>query len=453
MRNTLLLILCCVLGIILQGCKPRNPVASNVNAGKETEPRANPGALSIPSTVRQNLGVTFASVSYRAVSESLRVPGKFQSTSDATRSYTAPLAGRVRPLVTLNQPVVTNQPLFELDSPAWDQLLASIGGLEAKLKSMGPLREAHRVHEKSLSDKVTLWKERITVLESLRSAGGGSAAEMTQARAALNETQAELADVMEKDAQLAAEEVQATADVTAAVARKNSVLRMARAHPPAPGQPIVLTAAADGVVVSLDIHEGAIVTESTPLAQTLDPAKIKFTLSALQADLHRLTPGSNVTVEQAARARALSGAAPSSLHGILARAPFADADTRTVDIDVQLTSGESGYPAWAIQGVWAFAFVSSQAAKEELAIPRSAVVRDGLESVIFKRNPKNNDEAIRIVADLGFDDGTYVIVKSGLREGDQVVVGGAYQLMLASSGSSNKGGHFHSDGTFHEGED
>ena len=55
-------------------------------------------------------------------------------------------------------------------------------------------------------------------------------------------------------------------------------------------------------------------------------------------------------------------------------------------------------------------------------------------------------------ADLGLDDGRWVEMKSGLRDGDEVVLAGAYELMLASSGSAAKGGHFHSDGTFHAGE-
>ncbi|MEY2712060.1 MAG: hypothetical protein RL005_282, partial [Planctomycetota bacterium] len=45
------------------------------------------------------------------------------------------------------------------------------------------------------------------------------------------------------------------------------------------------------------------------------------------------------------------------------------------------------------------------------------------------------------------------VVRSGVREGDEVVLEGAYQLMLATSGSAPRGGHFHADGTFHEGED
>jgi hypothetical protein len=90
---------------------------------------------------------------------------------------------------------------------------------------------------------------------------------------------------------------------------------------------------------------------------------------------------------------------------------------------------------------------SSEAA--ELAIPLSAVVRDGLTSVIFRRDPSNPDKAIRLEADLGINDGHWVSINSGVREGDEVVLDGVYQLLLATSGSTPKGGHFHADGTFH----
>jgi hypothetical protein len=33
------------------------------------------------------------------------------------------------------------------------------------------------------------------------------------------------------------------------------------------------------------------------------------------------------------------------------------------------------------------------------------------------------------------------------------VLDGVYQLMVATSGSITPGGHFHPDGTFHEGDD
>jgi hypothetical protein len=75
-----------------------------------------------------------------------------------------------------------------------------------------------------------------------------------------------------------------------------------------------------------------------------------------------------------------------------------------------------------------------------------------LQKVFFLRNPKDPDEVMRIEADLGTSDGRWVEVKSGLVEGDEVVLGGGYALMLAS-GPQQKAGHFHADGTFHADED
>ncbi|MBY0261316.1 MAG: hypothetical protein K2Q20_03185 [Phycisphaerales bacterium] len=51
---------------------------------------------------------------------------------------------------------------------------------------------------------------------------------------------------------------------------------------------------------------------------------------------------------------------------------------------------------------------------------------------------------------MGITDGRWTVIQSGVREGDQIVLAGNYALMLATSGSATKGGHFHSDGTWHE---
>jgi hypothetical protein len=87
---------------------------------------------------------------------------------------------------------------------------------------------------------------------------------------------------------------------------------------------------------------------------------------------------------------------------------------------------------------------------EPLAIPLACVLQDGLDRVFFRRDPRNPDKVIRVVADLGLDDGVWVEVKSGITDGDEVVQAGAYELVLASSDRTPKGGHFHADGTWHE---
>ncbi len=72
--------------------------------------------------------------------------------------------------------------------------------------------------------------------------------------------------------------------------------------------------------------------------------------------------------------------------------------------------------------------------------------------MFFRRDPKDPDRAIRVIADLGVDDGRWVVVNSGVRLGDEIVLNGAYELQLAmaqASGSAPRGGHVHPDGSFH----
>jgi hypothetical protein len=76
-------------------------------------------------------------------------------------------------------------------------------------------------------------------------------------------------------------------------------------------------------------------------------------------------------------------------------------------------------------------------------------VLDGTRRVFFRRDPANPDRAIRVEADLGADDGRWVVVESGVRAGDEIVLDGVYPLLLSTSGSMPVGGHFHADGTWH----
>ena len=78
-------------------------------------------------------------------------------------------------------------------------------------------------------------------------------------------------------------------------------------------------------------------------------------------------------------------------------------------------------------------------------------MKDGITHVFFKRDPADANKAIRVEADLGVDDGRWIEVKSEVGPNDEVVLDGVYELKLATSqsGTSQKGGHFHADGTYH----
>ncbi len=407
--------------------------------------------VDINDAVRRNLGVTFAKVETRNVARTLRVPGRFEPMPTARREYRAPLAGRVELLVAQYQRVEPGTPLYRVDAPAWRAIAEEIVATEAKVASMGPLRDAHRVHEKSLADKVELWKARLKQLEELRAAGGGSAAQFTEARATLNATQADLADVMEKDAALEAEDKQANAQLRALRSRRDALAASGGGEQPADA-PFTVRAVAAGVVESLEVTQGGLLAEGAAVLAIVQPELIRFRARALQGDLARLRDGLAVRIVAPSADASAAGTRAESIEGTLAIGIAADPDGRTIDLIV--TPNATDKPAaWARAGVAASLEVTLEGGTPELAIPLAAVVRDGLAPVIFRRDPKNADKAIRLDADLGTDDGRWVVIKSGVKEGDEIVVAGNYQLMLATSGTAAKGGHFHSDGTFHEGKD
>ncbi len=436
------------LSVALAACGKEAAVDADPYAAEHAEQAAAPtNRVDIPEAVRRNLGVTFAKVESRDVARTLRVPGRFESLPTAHREYRAPLGGRVEILVAQYERVAAGTPLYRIDAPAWRALEEEIVAVNAKVESMPPLREAHRVHEESLAEKVELWRRRLEQLESLQAAGGGSAQQMTEARIELTATKAELADVMEKDAILEADEQRAQAELRALRARREAILASCgcaadSASPREAAQQLVVCAVADGVIEDLGVTQGGLAEEGARVVTVMQPEKIRFRAHALQGDLARLRDGLGARI---APAGAASIASTASMSGTLTIAPEADPVSRTIDL---LVAPDALAP-WARAGVAGSLEVTLEGGSEELAIPLGCVVRDGNKAIVFRRDPKSPDKAIRLEADLGVDDGRWVVIQSGVREGDEIVLAGNYQLMLATSGSAPKGGHFHSDGTFH----
>lgn len=412
--------------------------------------------IDIPAPVRRNLGITFAKAEYRAVSRTLRVPGRFELLPTARREYRAPVPGRIEPLVSQYQAVEAGTALYRVESARYRELHERAIAAQALVDSMGPIREAHRAHERGLADKVALWQERLKQLEELRAAGGGSAAQFTEARATLNATQAELGDVMEKDAELEARQKQAEAELRTIESHLALIARSAHCgdagHAGELTDTVTVCATAPGVVELLGVTPGGSVEEGGAVLTLVQPEQVRFRARALQSDLARLRDGLPARVTPpSGGAAAGPTAATEVMTGALQIGLAADPDERTIDLIVSPTRALP----WARAGVAASLEVTLEGGSEELAIPLAAVVRDNASGggpVIFRRDPANPDKVIRMDADLGVDDGRWIIVNSGVKEGDEIVVGGNYQLMLATSGAAPKGGHFHPDGTFHEGE-
>ncbi len=440
-----------------------------------------------PENVRRNLGITFAKVESRPVAQTIRVPGQFELQPEARREYRTMLDGRVELLVKQFDTVEAGKPLYRLASPLWrdhqeklNDAEAAIQRAEGRAASIPSLMDAHGKHEESLRQSVALWEKRVEQLEQTRATGVVSADEFTVASNSLGMQRAQLAEAVEKQAELNAQKAETQTELVASKARFRLLLATAStllgideqvllrpcdpsqvspesvhhhegpASEPAPYwreiDEVEIRASLAGVIESVPLTNGAWASTGTLVLTCVDPNRLRFRAMGMQSDLGRLKSG------LPARIVPPKGGTidlQDTMEATLTLGLSADAQERTVE----LIAVPTRLAAWARPGVAAHLEVITAGGQNELSIPLSSVIQDGLSKVIFRRDPKDPDKVIRMDADLGVNDGRWVAVQSGLRDGDEVVLDGVYQLMIATSGSVQKGGHFHPDGTFHEGKD
>jgi len=467
--RSLVLLSTLAIGVLLVGCE-RKPTADAGAAATDGAAAAPTNRVDIGGAVRQNLGITFAKAEERNVARTLRIPGRFELLPTARREYRVAASGHVEILVEQYQHVQSGTPLYRIDAPRWRELqreltesTSQIALAQASIDSIGPFMEAHEKHHSEIQKAIDLWTQRVSSLEELQSAGGARGEEVAQAKAALASARSDLAETLEKEAEIVARRTDASARFAAARARQASLIQSASSLTGlsqselvavANTQPawqtlntIEVRALAPGVVDDIHAVSGGFVDQNAAVLETVQPDRVRFRASALQSDLGKLADGLPATVV-APQGGTLENA--DTVTGALSLAPTADAERRTIEL-VLTPSPRTPVAAWARAGVSGFLEVIVKGREQpQLAIPLSCVARDGTKSVIFRRDPSDPDKAIRVEADLGVDDGRWIVIKSGVAEGDEIVLDGVYQLMVATSGSITKGGHFHPDGTFHE---
>lgn len=416
----------------------------------DSEPApANPNVIAIPAAVRQNLGITFVKPEYRRVTDTLRVPGRFELLPTARHEIRAPFGGRVELLVKQFDRVQAGEVIARINSPEWHRQQLE---LEEDTAEVTRARAELAIVQQSLVEgqgKVKLLEDRVARLQQAEIRRTELESELAAARNALPRLQAEI------DAKVAAHEAAKHHLPLAerAIASQLGITRdqlLEEIDTPEGKQPrwqamaLVDVRAVDaGIVDSIAVTGGGRVESLNVILTTLDPLQLRVRAVALQSDLHRLRDAMPASILPPG---GLAGAAP--MRATLYISPDASPDQRTMDLILTPQSLQS----WARPGVTALVEIAMQDAAEELAIPTGAIIQDGLQKVYFRRDRKNPDSVVRIEADLGTTDGRWVVVSSGLTDTDELVMDGIYELKLAGasqSGGALKGGHFHADGTWH----
>ncbi len=506
MRTSLL----ALASLLLVGC-PRTAKAPDAPGHDDAAAKVVTNRIDAPDTVRKNLGIAFEKAQERAITHTRRFPGTFAFRPEARRRYATPIAGKVElamgadgaPTLRPGRLVRADEALFTVVAPAWRELqrelartasavdlaraeaartASDLASAPGRLGAIISGQEAAKSHVDELVAQTVALQRRIDRLEPLVAQTRTQLGELEQAKVEMAFIRSSVSDAREQHAELEQKRLELAGQLAApgstpsalalAATAQRAALEAALAiqaatlaqaaelhgltsaqllEPVEGGRPrwqalsgVVVRATAPGIVLSLAPVEGAWVEERAEVATTADPAGLVFEAHAPQADLAWLSPSLTAAVAMPEGMGVAPGAA---LAGALAIGAEADPHARTVPLFLV----PSASAPWARAGVAAWLEVAAAGGGSTLAIPRAAVIRDGLTDVFFRRDPRNPDKLIRIEGDLGVSDGKWVEVKSGLALGDEVVVAGVYPLMLANSGQQRKGGHFHADGTWHEG--
>ena len=389
--------------------------------------------VDIPAAVRNNLGITFAKIERRQVANTIRVPGSFELQPLARHEYRLMLPGRVEFRTDQFDEVKPGTPLYRFRSPKCLEMQSQIDLARAALEQTRAKRDAAEARLKALTEAAFKRADLEAQVEDLRP-------DFTRQEAELRVALGNAARTLNLHRAPAADGQLEPDDMLAAVDRDGKSVPRYQTI-----EWIEVAATEPGIVESLAVTDGSFVEETTLVVTTVDPGKVRFRALGLQSDLTKFKHHQQVRIVPP---RASGSSANESVEASLALGLDADPAHRTVT----LFATPREHSDWARPGVSAFLEIATESTTGPvLAIPRSAVVKDGITHVFFKRDPGDANKALRIEADLGVDDGRWVEIKSGIGPNDEVVLDGAYELKLATarSGTSQKGGHFHADGTYH----
>ncbi len=419
--------------------------------------------LAVPSEVVANLGITFTPATRGKVGSWIPVPGELYVPGTHRWNLRAPAQGRLTAVAPRWKEVEAGDVVAELMTPklrqAQQDLFAVHGRRayakeeseaaharlaegEAQLRTAKELESAsleRREHLRKLNKGANAFATK-ELLDSQRAhADAGRAALEAAVRRDELRIAARRKELLRAGAQLRVDQSLSTFSLLTGRTLEELLDSREGAEDWTTLESIVVRAPASGTVVDVPVSRGETVDEGDPLVLVLDSSELRFRGWLPEGDIRSLRHGAPVRIE-------LPGGIAPVTTKLLGPMPVADRATRRVQVEALVANPDKTLP----QGLSATAHVRvEESASEEVLLPEDCVVTDGLEMIVFRRDPKDAGFVIRTPVELGLRGAGTVEVLSGVLAGDFVVQKGIYQLKQTGLGKAPQGGHFHADGTWH----
>jgi len=192
-----------------------------------------------------------------------------------------------------------------------------------------------------------------------------------------------------------------------------------------------------GTVVDVRTTRGAPVLDGQVLLHVADLKRVWLEVAIPESELGRLVAptGAAFRLDGAAHSTALEVGKNATL---VTFGGMVDADKRTVPAIFEFDNVDGALRA----GMRVRAQVYSGQSDRRVAVPATAVLDDGGQSVVFVM--LDGEAFARRVVRAGIRDGDWIAIESGVATGERVVTLGAYQVRLAATAPAAMGhGHAH----------
>lgn len=174
------------------------------------------------------------------------------------------------------------------------------------------------------------------------------------------------------------------------------------------------TAPIAGVIAERMIKPGNFVQANTPIFRIVDISRLEAVLNVPERELATLRAGLPVTMQvDAMPGRTFSGE-------IDRIAPVVDSKSGTFRVVTAFNGGGTLKP-----GMFGRVRIDYDQRANALTVPRSALIEDEGEPAVFL---VRGGKAVRAAVKLGYLDGEWAEIRSGLKDGDQVVTAGKVAL-------------------------
>ena len=175
-----------------------------------------------------------------------------------------------------------------------------------------------------------------------------------------------------------------------------------------------VTAPISGVVASRSIKSGNFVQINTPIIRIVDVSRLEAVLNVPERELATLKPGLPVQLS----VDALPGR---TYKGVVDRvAPVVDSGSGTFRVICAFDGGGTLQP-----GMFGRIRIDYDQRADALVVPRVALLEDESDPAVFV---VRDGKSARVAVKLGYTDGEWAEVRSGVKQGEQVVIAGKSAL-------------------------